>query len=69
MYHLIDDLLALSRLGRMQVKKSVVNLNAMARQVFDRLQAEAPERDLQLTQGYLPQPWAISLCSIRSCRI
>jgi two-component system sensor kinase len=54
MYHLIDDLLALSRLGRMQVKKSVVNLNAMSRQIFDRLQAEAPDRDLQLKVGSMP---------------
>jgi len=54
MYHLIEDLLSLSRLGRLKIKKSVVNLSTMARQVFDRLQAEAPERDLKLTMGHLP---------------
>ena len=54
MQHLIDDLLALSRLGRLQVRKSVVNLAAMTKKVFDQLRTQAPERDLQLTLGDLP---------------
>jgi light-regulated signal transduction histidine kinase (bacteriophytochrome) len=54
MHHLIDDLLALSRLGRLQIRKSVVNLTALVRQVFEQLRAEAPQRDLQLTLGDLP---------------
>ena len=54
MHHLIDDLLALSRLGRLQIRKSVVNLAAMTKKVFDQLRAQAPERDLQLTLGDLP---------------
>ena len=54
MHHLIDDLLALSRLGRLQVRKSVVNLAAMTNKVFEKLRAQAPERDLQLTVGDLP---------------
>ncbi len=54
MQHLIDDLLALSRLGRLQLKKSVINLTAMARQVFEQLRAEAPQRDLRLVLGDLP---------------
>jgi PAS domain S-box-containing protein len=57
MHSLIDDLLALSRLGRMQIKKSVVNLTALARQVFEPLQAEAPKRNLQLMLGDLPPAW------------
>ena len=54
MHHLIDDLLALSRLGRMQVRKSVVNLSTMTSQVFEKLRAQEPERDLRLTVGVLP---------------
>jgi signal transduction histidine kinase len=57
MQHLIDDLLALSRLGRLQVRKSVVDLSAMARQVFGQLRGQAPERDLRLTGGDLPLGW------------
>ncbi len=54
MHHLIDDLLALSRLGRLQIRKSVVNLAAMTQTVFNRLRAQEPERDLRLTVGDLP---------------
>lgn len=57
MHHLIDDLMALSRLGRMQVRKSVVNLAAMTNTVFERLRAQEPERDLRLTVGDLPLGW------------
>ena len=57
MHHLIDDLLALSRLGRMQVRKSVVNLAAMTNKVFERLRAQEPERDLRLTVGDLSLGW------------
>ena len=48
MARLIDDLLALSRLGRQQIRKSQVNLAVMARQVFEQLQVQEPDRDLQL---------------------
>ena len=54
MHHLIDDLLALSRLGRQAIRKRSVNLTSLARKVFDRLREQAPERDLQLTMGDLP---------------
>jgi two-component system sensor kinase len=54
MHHLIDDLLALSRLGRLQIRKSVINLTAMVRQIFDQLRTQTPERDLRLTVGDLP---------------
>ncbi len=57
MQHLIDDLLALSRLGRLQVRKSVVNLAAMTNKVFERLRVQEPERDLRLTVGDLPLGW------------
>jgi signal transduction histidine kinase len=54
MQHLIDDLLALSRLGRLQIRKSSVNLASMAALVFEKLRAQQPERDLRLTVGDLP---------------
>jgi two-component system sensor kinase len=57
MHHLIDDLLALSRLGRLQVRKSVVNLATLTRQVFGQLRSQEPERDLRLTVGDLHLGW------------
>jgi signal transduction histidine kinase len=57
MQHLIDDLLALSRLGRLQVRKSVVDLAAMTNKVFERLRVQEPERGLRLTVGDLPLGW------------
>ncbi len=54
MHHLIDDLLALSRLGRLQIRKSVINLAAMADKVFEQLQVEALKRNIRLTVGELP---------------
>jgi signal transduction histidine kinase len=54
MHRLIEDLLALARLGRQQMRKSLINLGAMAGQVFHRLQAETKGRDLQLTLNDLP---------------
>jgi signal transduction histidine kinase len=51
---LIDDLLALARLGRVQIRKSLVNLTAMTSQVFTQLRGETPTRDLRLTIGDLP---------------
>ncbi len=47
--------MALSRLGRQQIRKSSVNLADMVRQVFERLQE--PERDLRLTISDLPPAW------------
>ncbi|HEY6018623.1 MAG TPA: PAS domain-containing protein, partial [Candidatus Paceibacterota bacterium] len=51
---LIDDLRVMSNLGRMRIKKSVLNLCSMAKQVFDELRAQEPERDLRFTVGDLP---------------
>jgi PAS domain S-box-containing protein len=55
MGQLIDDLLALSRLGRQQIRKSAINLTAMTNQVFQRLRSQEPERNLQLAIGDLPE--------------
>ena len=57
MARLIDDLLALSRLGRQQIRKSPVNLAVMARQVFEQLQVQEPDRDLRLVVHDLPPAW------------
>jgi PAS domain S-box-containing protein len=57
MTRLIDDLLALSRLGRQQIIKSQVDLAVVARQAFEPLQAQEPERDLQLVVRDLPPAW------------
>ncbi|MFA5112362.1 MAG: ATP-binding protein [Desulfobaccales bacterium] len=51
---LIDDLLALSRLGRLQVRKSAVNLATISGQIFKQLREQVPNRDLQITIGDLP---------------
>jgi len=57
MARLIDDLLALARLGRHQVKKAHLDLAAMIRENFERLRAQEPEREFQLTVPELPQAW------------
>jgi PAS domain S-box-containing protein len=57
MTRLIDDLLALSRLGRQQITKSPVDLAVMARQVFAQLQDQEPDRELQLIVPDLPPAW------------
>ncbi|HAY20698.1 MAG TPA: hypothetical protein DCY27_00710, partial [Desulfobacterales bacterium] len=59
MANLIDDLLALSRTGRHQIKKSSIDLAAMTRQDFERLRGEEAEaeRDIRLTIQDLPQAW------------
>jgi PAS domain S-box-containing protein len=57
MANLIDDLLALSRLGRQQLRKSVVNLAAISKHVFEQLRSHSPARDLRLIVGDLPPAW------------
>ena len=48
MKELIDDLLALSRLGRQEIEASTVNMESLARNVFEELKATVPEQDLLL---------------------
>ena len=57
MSNLIDDLLALSRLGRQQIRKSSIDLAAMASHVFEQLQEQEQEKDLQVTVKDLPKAW------------
>ena len=54
MGHLIDDLLAFSRLGRQSIEICKIDMESMAREVFDELAARAPERKLQLNLHALP---------------
>ena len=54
MGHLIDDLLALSHLGRKRMRKTLFNLGALSRQVFNSLKIMAPKRNIQLTIKDLP---------------
>ena len=49
MAQLINDLLAFSRLGRQQIRRSCIDMSALARQVFERLREQEPEREVQLT--------------------
>jgi CheY-like chemotaxis protein len=51
---LIDDLLALSQLGRHPMRKVVCDLRALTQKIFEQLQSREPERDLQLSIGELP---------------
>ena len=46
---LINDLLAFSRLGQQQIRKSIIDLSVLAKQVFQQFLVQAPERDLKLT--------------------
>jgi light-regulated signal transduction histidine kinase (bacteriophytochrome) len=54
MGHLIDDLLAFSRLGRRTMASSNIDMTALARAVFDEQAALVPERILQLDLKPLP---------------
>jgi two-component system sensor kinase len=54
MGQLIEDLLALSRLGRKQMDVSEIDMAKLAKDVFDELKATAPERTIQLDIKTLP---------------
>jgi PAS domain S-box-containing protein len=54
MGHLIDDLLALSRLGRQEIRAQEIDLQPMAAVVFKELQAQEPARRLKLKMKPLP---------------
>jgi PAS domain S-box-containing protein len=54
MGRLIDDLLAFARLGRQPLEPTRIDMETMARQVFDELAARQPERKLLLNLPTLP---------------
>ncbi len=54
MGQLIDDLLSFSRLGRKEIKKSNVNMEDLAKSIFEELRFINPERALKLNLNTLP---------------
>ena len=54
MAHLIDDILALSRAGRTELKKSNVDMEALIKHVFKELKPTAEGREVQLKVHSLP---------------
>jgi light-regulated signal transduction histidine kinase (bacteriophytochrome) len=54
MGRLIDDLLTFSRLGRQRVESVAIDMNAMARRVFDELVAMEPGRTIHLNLHPIP---------------
>jgi len=60
MARLIDDLLALSRLGRHEIRKAWIDLAAMSANAFKELQAQAPGRHLDLTIKEVPPAYGDS---------
>jgi light-regulated signal transduction histidine kinase (bacteriophytochrome) len=54
MGHLVDDLLAFSRLSRQPVKKRTVAVERIVGQVLDELQAERNNRQIEVSLGTLP---------------
>ena len=55
MDRLIDDLLSFSRLGKKDVKRSIVNMNQLFTDVFNELRALCPERNIDFKIFQLPQ--------------
>jgi light-regulated signal transduction histidine kinase (bacteriophytochrome) len=60
MSRLVDELLAFTRLGQQQMESSTVDMTALARDVFDGLQALEPERQLQFNLQSLPPAFGVS---------
>ncbi len=54
MGQLIDDLLAFSRIGRREMVPSPINMNELAKTVFEELSAANPERELHLKMQAIP---------------
>ena len=54
MGRLIDDLLAFSRVSRQAMEPSAIDMQALAREVFDALAALEPARTVRLELGALP---------------
>ncbi len=54
MGQLIDDLLTFSRTGRQELRMSKIEMDTLARTVFEELKAATPERTIQFTINPLP---------------
>ncbi|MCX5893610.1 MAG: ATP-binding protein, partial [Deltaproteobacteria bacterium] len=57
MGRLIDDLLALARLGRKEMRFAPLDVFELAQEIFNELQANHPERHLQIEIQPLPPAW------------
>lgn len=55
MGRLIDDLLTFSRLGRQQMTESKIDMESLAKSVFDELSAQEPDRKIKFTVHSTPQ--------------
>jgi light-regulated signal transduction histidine kinase (bacteriophytochrome) len=51
---LIDDLLSLSRIGRKEIERSKIDMDKLAKTVFDEIKATVPERGIQFDIKPLP---------------
>jgi two-component system sensor kinase len=60
MGRLIDDLLALARLGRKEMRYGPIAMTELAQTIFKELKAAHPERNLQIDIQPLPQAYADS---------
>src|ERR1700733_698848 len=58
MGNLIDELLAFSRIGRAEMKKTAVNLDELIRETLSDFQAETKDREIVWTILKLPKVWA-----------
>ena len=58
MGNLIDELLAFSRIGRAEMKKTEVNLDELVRETLGDFQAETKDRKIVWTIRALPTVWA-----------
>ncbi len=54
MGQLIDDLLTFSRLGRQQLMETLIDLEVLARAIFEELAAQTPERKIQFVVHSVP---------------
>ncbi|WP_119068097.1 sensor histidine kinase [Aggregatilinea lenta] len=57
MGQLIDDLLTFSRLNRHALKKRIVAMDTLVREVFDELMETQPPREIEFSVAELPPAW------------
>lgn len=57
MGQLIQDLLAFSRLGRQQIGTTEIDMERLAKDVFEELKGEASNRVIEFKLGSLPKAW------------
>ena len=58
MGHLIDDLLAFSRIGRAETRKTRLSLDAIVKEALEELRPETEGRDIAWAVGALPEVYA-----------